>query len=523
MMYKRICAIFFTLCLLSAYPILSTASTQPAVTGDILFVYDDIMTQQTQSNAAAIADMLTYLGYKVCYRSANEGSSIVKNFSFILYYHNSGNIDYDFLTALKQSNVKVMAIGGGDMSSLLKALDVNLKCTNLQNTPAEVSYSFGSELQTTLTSASEKLMIISGSSSYSSGNILANGTSSPFCISQGRFCGIAAFDSGNSVLKAMLANEITNWKWPYNDKPHSYAQYVVFDDVYPYFDTDKMMQDINLMKDEGIPYVITVMPIYQNGDYPAMQHFCEVLRYAQANGAAIALHLPIINTENPTEQSLDKAINIAFSAYTNYGVYPVALELPESWINKSLGLTVTKRFRTILLTPDESSWSTDETNNEIYADGHQLIAPALSDGINKSSLTSSYPTAVYLNMMTDIDELRTQVKDCESSQVPLMSLWSSPQSVYTNDSVLSYDGIVLTLNKKPESLDFTPTIYVKNFNYRRGMLDNMAASITSGNQNLLIAVIIVSATFIILILFARLKNKKNFLIDKTIKDKEDIS
>ena len=84
--------------------------------------------------------------------------------------------------------------------------------------------------------------------------------------------------------------------------------------------------------DKDKPFVISVMPIYANGDYPAMKRFCEVLRYAQANGGTIILHAPITVREGENKDQVWDYLTIAMQAYINYGIYPVAVQLPESYM-----------------------------------------------------------------------------------------------------------------------------------------------------------------------------------------------
>jgi hypothetical protein len=524
-MYKKICALMVILGLIFCYlaPVSAASTVKAAENADILLVYDAGMDKEVQKNISSVTDILTYLGYSVRYCPVNESAGIVDKYPYIVYYHFSDEIDTAFLSSVKKTSGKILALGGGDISGLLKALKLPISCTCAANTSATFSYSFSGDTKTGLSSGETGISLLQGTFSYSSGNILINGTNAPYCARQGRISCIAVYDRADELLKAMFAHEIAVWKWPYDDALHSYAQYIVFDNVYPFFNTQKMMDIIDMMKSLGVPYVITVMPVYQNSGYPAMKHFCEVLRYAQANGGAIALKEPIINTDNPTLKEINKHISTAFSAYCSYGVYPIALETSEKSIHQTLGLNVMKRFRTVIFTPDDedSGWTAKEKNNAVYSDGHQLIAPALSDGGSESGLTSVYPTAIFLDMLSDINDMRTRVREIRDSSLPLMSLWSSPQSVYTDDSVLSFDNNSLSVNKKTVSLEFTPFKYEKNYDYQNGIFSNAMAGINNGNRKLLIAVTVISIIFIVLIVIARHQNKRKFLYKPDNKNEDE--
>ena len=92
-----------------------------------------------------------------------------------------------------------------------------------------------------------------------------------------------------------------------------------------------------MLETENVPYVLCVMPIYANADYPAMKRFCEVLRYAQSRGAGIVMHVPQVTLANVTVEDLQKNIANAYSAYSRYGVYPLAIEAPDVWLMSEKG------------------------------------------------------------------------------------------------------------------------------------------------------------------------------------------
>lgn len=514
MMCKRLFAfvLLACLCFVSSLYTRADETGSGGTTGDILLVYDDELTEQAHENVASIADILTYLGYNVSYRRVKESTEIIKNFSYIVFYHDNDRINPEFLYALEQVDSKIMVVGGGAVAELLQRLRLPAAATIVENASANIAYSFDGEKEITTLVHVQKGKLLEGDFSYRSGTVLTNGKSAAFCVRTGRFCSIAVYDGGNAVLKAMLTQQIALWKWPYEDLPHSYAQYIVFDEVYPFFDTGKMMKVIDLMKETGIPYAITVMPIYQNGEYPAMKRFCEVLRYAQAHGAAIVLKAPIINAGVPDEKEINKRINIAFSCYSSYGVYPIAIEAPNNWMYEPLGQAVLRRFRTVILTPDpqKSSWSEDDKNNTIYADGHQLIAPALSSGGN-TSLISLHPAAVFLNMLSDLEDLRGQLLQIRESSVPLKSLWSSSHVVYTDDKLLSYKDGVLTFQGKTVSLEFIPSEYEVSYKFNRGIIGRITENFAREDRKLLVAVSAISILFIVFIAIARYQNRKRFL------------
>jgi hypothetical protein len=513
-MFKRIC--LFLLAALMLFSVQKNVLAREVSTDiesrDVLFMYDDELSEQAHENVAAIADILTYMGYSTYYCTVSESKGILDSFTHIIFYHEGNSIEQSFLDELGKLNNKIMVVGGGDIAGLLEALKLPLTYDKKENAISQITYSFNEEKQISMFIKTQNSIMLKGNFSYSRGTVTTEGQSASLCIRKGRLSNIAVFDSSNDMLKSILIEQISLWKWPYDNEPNTYPQYVIFDEVYPFSDTGKMMKVIDTMKKSGIPFVITVMPVYQNGEYPAMKHFCEVLSYAQANGAAIILKAPIINTDKPSLEDINKKISIAFSAYCSYGVYPIGIEAPNNWIHKKMGQDILRNFSTVVLTPDknDNSWSDKDRYNSIYSDGHQIIAPAFGD-IGDNVITA-YPTALFLSMDTDINDLQVQIEKLLNSAVPLKSLWLSPHSVYTSgNKYLSYNDNILTVNGKVQSLEFVPFKYDADFQYNRGIIGRMSDSIERENKKLLLLVIAISLLFIIFIVIARNQNRKRFL------------
>jgi hypothetical protein len=515
MTFKRLCFFVLATCLLFVYQIdvHSAEVGKDRAAQDVLLIYDNELATLAHENIAAIADILTYMGYSTRYSTVSESNGILTKFTHIVYYHESEHIEQSFLNELSKLDNKIMVVGGGDVTDLLKALHLPFTCTNAPTTSVQLTYSFDGEKEISMFANSQRASLLKGEFSYSRGTIVSGNQSATLCVRAGRFSNIAIFDSKSALLKAILTQQLALWKWPYENAPNSFAQYIVFDEVYPFYNTQKMMDVIDMMKKLGVPYAITVMPIYQNGEYPAMKHFCEVLRYAQANGAAIFLRAPIMNTNKPILEDINKRISIAFSAYCSYGVYPIALEAPNNWIHEKMGQDILRRFRTIVVTLDqkENSWSGKDKYNTIYLDGHQIIASALTVGDIEDNLINAYPTALFLNMNTNIDDLQTQIKKIQKSSIPLKSLWASSHSVYTEDKTLSYKDNILTINGVVQSLEFIQFKYDTSYQYHRGIIGRMADSFDRENQKLLLIVCGISILFIIFIVIARNQNRKKFL------------
>ncbi|MDO4273960.1 MAG: DUF2334 domain-containing protein [Eubacteriales bacterium] len=69
--------------------------------------------------------------------------------------------------------------------------------------------------------------------------------------------------------------------------------FVMIDEVYPFSDMNMLTEMGEDLYERGIPYILRVMPVYENTSYPSYGEFTEKLKYLQAKGASVVLHEPI--------------------------------------------------------------------------------------------------------------------------------------------------------------------------------------------------------------------------------------
>ena len=271
------------------------------------------------------------------------------------------------------------------------------------------------------------------------------------------------------------------------------------------------------MEETQTPFVISVMPIYQNVDHPSMKRFCELLRYAQANGGAVILHNPVMTSEDINVEELQNHLTIATEAYSNYGVYPLAIEVPSEWLFHEQGQEILKRYSTVMVYDEnlikgkEELTTHKDSMNQV---GHQIISPAISLDGTGSSYINVYPTAVYKDITEDVETLRNDIAAYKESIVPIQSLWEISHVVDTDTSRIVYENRILTYNDVPVDLTYEPFAYVDSYDYKRNILTRITVDLESQNKKLVIFVSAAIVLFIFFILHARISNRKKFFYPK---------
>lgn len=446
---------------------------------EVLVLYAPAPGAASQQDLSVLSEVLAYMGKKTAFVRAGDAEEWpAYNVAIVLL--DSG----DVLTpdeARLLSRREALVLGSGGLREIAGAAglpepegyegaDVRIH-TSLPGGEEDNRYQ---RVDTLLSLAGE-----SGSEDW----MRVGGVQRPLFTTAGKLSHMAYFDSGDNALVSALATFIQNWLWPYLDSPPSYGQYVVLNEVYPFFDPNGLMDVHALLESMGIPYAISVMPVFQNAEFPAMQRFCEFLRYAQSRGASIVLRCPQVHIADVQPEELMRHLDTSYGAYARYGVYPVALEAPKAWLYHETGIATLRRFRTVLLfDTDEPQWVPGTSTNEVWQDGHVLIAPAFHVEGRAYASTSAFSSAVYLDAREDLSVLEQELTTLLHARVQMHSLAKIPASVYLNEYSYNTEGGKPLYNGNPVSLDYAPFTYDERFSYDRGLLGSMRRQLMASNQ-----------------------------------------
>lgn len=509
------------LCVAMSVNVLADTASETVPQGDILVIYSDAASEMEMEAVSDIVEILTYQAFQVSYASASESIAVLGQFDYIICYHIE-RYSTAFSQALferSSNDTEIMIIGNEMLQGYLDLYNKESSRDRMSYVRddteiGKVTYLFDSLSEKEgLTEEENGFTFLSGSDVEKTGTLQVGDTTGYIVAKWNNITHMAVSDMENALIKAIFSREVALWKWPYKGEPHIYAQYIVINEVYPFQDPDKLLEVIDLMKSMQEPFVISVMPVYVNGEYPAMQKFCEVLRYAQDNGGAIIMHSPI-NQKNEIDADLmNEYITIALKYYINQGVYPMAIQAPSAWMYDDDAMEVIGRFGTVFTTDEEDplvEFPEDTHTNKVYKYGHQWVGPSIALDYSGVSYTKVYSTAVYIDMTEDIDIIADKVDACRVSFVPLKSLWDVEHNFWTDEDLMSYKNHIILLNGERVEKTFEPTEYDEEYEYQRNMLQRFSKDLTKENQKLIVAVVIVSAIFISFILIARHNNRRKF-------------
>ena len=357
---------------------------------------------------------------------------------------------------------------------------------------------------------------------YTSGTLETAGEYYPLICGKDNIRCISIVDYTTEFAKAVLTQEISQWLWPYDSRMHTYTEYVVLDHVYPFTDPYRLQRIVQYLAEMKMAFVISVMPIYEHADYPAMETFCEVLRYAQRNGGCIILCSPLIQG-TPDAESLKDKLTAASINYMDHGVYPLALEIPCEWIFREDLRTILQWYRTLFIQDMHAmaAYPTDSYGLQAYFDmGVQQITPALKMNETGVSQIARCATAVYIDFSaTEDDWILATINAVKNSPIPVQDLWGLPASVFLGkEHVLSWDQNTLLIDGKQHFRTEDRKKTEEPFDYKRNVYYRVIADLSHENYLLIGMSMILLAIFICLGLSSRRQMRRRFLISRFPQD-----
>lgn len=475
---------------------------------EILVIYPDVLTDIQRDSLRIVILTLTQLGHTADYLPQSTAPAHLAEYSAVVCFAVEQDTQLDAALARCTGQCYLL----GCLPSTLSGTEPSAARQTSQSSVAQYTFSGNAAF-------SEALLLpqydLPEALDYTAGTLVVGEEEGPLACGWDKVRFLPIVDYTTAFARAVLMQELTLWLWPYKDPPHSYAQFVVIDSLYPFTDPNRLLELVENLVQEKMPFVLSVMPIYENADFPAMQQFCEVLRYAQANGGAVILHAPL--TQNVLDaETLQQKLTDATENYFANGVYPLALEIPESWMYDEALRTTLGRYRTLFTYEDGTAGSALDlalATNDFVRLGAQLICEAIPLDASGVGYLDCCATAVYLDVSAGADSAVQAVCAAKSSAVPLKSLWEMQHTVYLNEGgLLNWDGTALTVDGTRVSLTYEPQSCPENYDYKRTIYYRATADLAGQNQVLLWFAGAALAVFLLFICLARRQMKRRFYL-----------
>lgn len=512
MTFKALClALALLILAMSPAPALAEEEDAPS-SAELLLLYDQSNRGLAEEDIERFSFIASCMGKSLAFGDVKDFQDSLAMYDYVVCYRLE-DISEESLRAIRDYQGELFIFGSAFMKRYLDATgrsDLVLWESGLDRGVMEYAFSTSAVFETIV---DVKDMIRFQTESEGRGTVSVGGQAYPFVSRVGgaRFTPITGL--GTELAQAAVMQELTDWMWPYADPAPDYHQYLVLDSIYPFMDAGVLLDQVNALIEEGLPFVLSVMPLYKNTSYPAMTQFCQVLQYAQQNGGFVVMHAPIIQSVMRDADEMYAVLTDSLAAYLDQGVYPLGIEVPLRWTYDDFYLEIMRRYRTVFVYDDGagSGFSLAAGHNKLYDNAHQLIMPVIELDDTRATHMTCYASAVYLDAYrTDVEQIHELAALMKKERVPFQNLWEMPHAVWGNDISLNYERGMLRLNGETVAMTYEPIPYDEDYDYQRDIIKRVTISIQRQNKALMAVTVMVVFVFAMFMVYLRRLNKRSF-------------
>ncbi|NFO14177.1 DUF2334 domain-containing protein [Clostridium botulinum] len=293
------------------------------------------------------------------------------------------------------------------------------------------------------------------------------------------------------------------------NKEYEKNTYLYFDKVTPFNDLNVLIEEIDYLKKNGIPFFIEVPPVFKNENLSAMNRFTEVLRYAQANGGEIVLTLPQLVSLDVQGKNIEEKFDLGFKNYINYWIYPTAISISDYWLYRDDLKELLKKTDTIFIDSnvDIGILEFDKYNLSSYKNVIEKVN--LENGNNLYN-----NVAVNISSKLSINEFKNKIKELLEKDIYF-------KDTHDISSSITIDNLNINSNKKGIFLNDKNVVQVQFIDsekyktvvngYENQRHDDVNISLDKTNKILVIISTVVVILFIIIALISFNIDKRKFL------------
>lgn len=329
MVRKAVIFIMMTAVLLAAFPVRSAH----AESDQVLLIYRD------KNEMSVVSNLITACGKQV-------------NAVDIVEYETGMVADYDYIVLQ-------------DDAPLLEALELGKRVVCIGNAFQTLP---GIRTKTTVHTMRVELNVYNNAESVvyqmytpyitqhsgrSIGSVTIDGAAYPLCVMTDNVL-YAPYVNADD-LSIFAAGQMLNRYFGQNDGG---KMYVMIDEVYPFDDLNMLQLTAKKLYENGIPFILSVMPVYYNTGYPSFKRFVNALRYIQSIGGSMVMHAPLETNNELVGDPLNVRMANALQTFADQGViiydeviapYAISLDalsgmLPQNELFISLPIDTVVKF-----------------------------------------------------------------------------------------------------------------------------------------------------------------------------------
>lgn len=249
-------------------------------------------------------------------------------------------------------------------------------------------------------------------------------------------------DFSNEKLLIEVKDKINN-KFNVKNK-YSQNSYLILDKIYAFDDLNLIIEKVDYLYDNGIPFLIDAMSVYENKDFEAMKRYTEVLRYATSKGGTIILGNPFLYDKGPTESELVDKTGMAQDIFINYKVYPIGLTIDDYYLYRNDRKKYLDKTSTIIIDENEKIEVLDFDKYSIKGFDNVLLKVNIENINELSNLLSD--VAIGVKPSYSMDEFIKYIDLCKEYKIEFTNPINLTSEISFGENVIKNNREELTVN-----------------------------------------------------------------------------
>lgn len=287
-------------------------------------------------------------------------------------------------------------------------------------------------------------------------------------------------------------------------------KFLMINNVNPFINLNDLVAKIKYLNEQGIPFILNTIPVFENPNFDAMKRFTEVLRYAQASGGYIVLSCPYIENENATSEEIFNAMEEGYKNYINYLVYPIAISMPRYLLYRNDMKEYVKKSNTIFIGTSNVGMINFGFENATFKN---VINQIPYKEINYKNINSNLGNiAITIENSTSLNEFKEDVQNLINNGI----FFNSPTIL---DSNININGVDVTCSNRglySNNKDVQQNTYIPNKDLEKGntsnqvSTDNKQINISKISNKVMLLAFIACVLFIIITILSRRIDKRKY-------------
>ncbi|AOZ94416.1 hypothetical protein [Paenibacillus crassostreae] len=417
----------------------SNLSAQDHDSTHVLFLYDSWgVGTSKEGNVESLQKLLASYGVKVTSMSFDDyNQGELAQYNKVIGLRNVDDLpltNKDFNNDFEKYTGDYFHIGSAISTQLQEEMNLQIEFVGEQ----VIHISIGQFSESRIQAKNMSYIMQAEGTHYGSITPVSGKIESPFGVQNEHYGYVPYYEKGN-MSELALAYVLKDWL----NVTEEGQTYLVFKEIYPFSDLELLAEMSFELYDAGIPFMVSISPVFSNTDYPAMKRYLETLKYVQSHNGTIIVNAPfVLSTASQNEATLQSQMASFIDILADNGIAPL-----------SIGA--------------EIYWSQADTSRSFesstYSVSPFIVQQFEHSAMNKYKLPMN--SAVAYDFTDQREDLHKIVQTLIDSWMMFADYKYESHIVQTKANIISSQNGILTINGNAVDINNSPQLVDSEFNY----------------------------------------------------------